>query len=260
LSSKENLPKNTDMKERFLTVVIDRDYGALESLRLMMGLRCPGIEIAAVARTADEGHELIKEFRPDVVFLDFSLPGNTAFDLLDCFPERGFSVVGMADDPEVKIKALKAGVVDFLLKPVRPAYLEDLCAKIRDARTSTSNGSQVNDKVTSIALTHSGGFQVVELSNIMRLQADDNYTKVFSAEGKRYLISRPLKDFERKLPEEMFIRPHKSHMINMFFLKEFIVEDGGVAVLRDGTKIPVSKRKMSVFMSAVKRFSLVIRK
>jgi two-component system LytT family response regulator len=214
--------------------------------------------VVAAARTASEAHSLILETNPDVVFLDFTLPGSGAFDLIECFPERSFSVVGMAESPEMKIKALKAGAIDFVIKPVMGDHLPDILSRVREARAS--HLSQVNDRATSIALSHAGGFKVEELSNIMRLQADDNYTKVFSADGKRYMISRPLKDFERKLPDDVFIRPHKSHMINMFFLKEFATEDGGVAVLKDGTKIPISKRKMSSFMSAVKRFSLVIRK
>jgi len=246
------------MKAKYSTLIVEQQYTALEQLRKSMGLKCPSLEVVAATRTASEAHSLILEMKPEVVFLDFSLPGNEALDLIECFPERNFSVIGMAESTEMKIKALKAGAIDFVIKPVLGDQLPDILGKIRDARTSLL--SQVNDKATSIALSHAGGFKVEELSNIVRLQADDNYTKIFSADGKRYMISRPLKDFERKLPEDIFIRPHKSHMINMFFLKEFATEDGGVAVLKDGTKIPISKRKMSSFMSAVKRFSLVIRK
>lgn len=246
------------MKAKYSTLIVEQQYTALEQLRKSIGLQCPSLDVVAATRSATEAYNLILEMKPDVVFLDFSLPGNAALDLIECFPERNFSVIGMAESSEMKIKALKAGAIEFVIKPVQGAYLPDILCKIRDARTSLL--SQVNEKATSIALSHAGGFKVEELSNIVRLQADDNYTKVFSAEGKRYLISRPLKDFERKLPEEVFIRPHKSHMINMFFLKEFATEDGGVAVLKDGTKIPVSKRKMALFMTAVKRFSLVIRK
>lgn len=246
------------MKPKYSTVIIENQYSKLEDLRRLVALRCPGLHITAVARSAAEAHGLITEMKPEVVFLDFSLPGNDAFDLIDCFPEREFSIVGMASSADLKLKVLKAGAIDFLIKPVSGEHLPELFNRIRESRTSQP--SHVNDKATSIALSHAGGFKVEELSNIIRLQADDNYTKVFSADGKRYLISRPLKDFERKLPEEVFIRPHKSHMINMFFLREFATEDGGVAVLKDGTKIPVSKRKMALFMAAVKRFSLVIRK
>ena len=90
-------------------------------------------------------------------------------------------------------------------------------------------------------------------------QAGDNYTRVFTISGKQYLISRPLKDFERTLPPGIFIRTHKSFMINIQHLKDFTHEDGGVAVLRDGVKVPVSKRKNPLFFGALKKFSLMLR-
>ena len=247
------------MKDRISTVLVDQHYDFANSFRSTMALHCPEFEILAVARTANEGLDIIRELKPQVVFLDFNLDGDSATDLLDCFPEREFSFIALAHTPDMKIKALKQGALEYLIKPLNLGLLVGLADKIRMARESQST-SQVHEKLTSIALSHAGGFSVVELNQIARLQADDNYTKVFTEDGKRYMVSKPLKDFERRLPENVFVRPHKSHMINMFFLKRFLNEDGGVAVLKDGTKIPISKRKMSYFMSAVKRFSLVIRK
>jgi len=247
------------MKDRISTVLVDQHYDFANSFRSTMALHCPEFEILAVARTANEGLDIIRELKPQVVFLDFNLDGDSATDLLDCFPEREFSFIALAHTPDMKIKALKQGALEYLIKPLNMGLLVGLADKIRMARESQST-SQVHEKLTSIALSHAGGFSVVELNQIARLQADDNYTKVFTEDGKRYMVSKPLKDFERRLPENVFVRPHKSHMINMFFLKRFLNEDGGVAVLKDGTKIPISKRKMSYFMSAVKRFSLVIRK
>jgi two-component system LytT family response regulator len=97
-----------------------------------------------------------------------------------------------------------------------------------------------------------------EIENITYLQADDNYTKVFTASGKCYLISRPLKDFERNLVNGLFVRTHKSFMINIKYLKDFTTIDGGVITLNDGVKVPVSKRKNSVFKEAIRKLSLVL--
>ncbi|MFZ9943147.1 MAG: LytR/AlgR family response regulator transcription factor [Bacteroidia bacterium] len=247
------------MKERITTVLVDQQYEFLEKFRALIGLHCPDLEIVAVARTANEAHGLIQELDPQLVILDFNMQGDTATDLLECFPERKFSMIATASNPERKITALKSGALEFLIKPIQLNALNGLGEKIRMARQDFG-GNQVQEKLTSIALTHAGGFSVVDLMEVARLQADDNYTKVYTADGKRYMVSRPLKDFERRLPEDVFVRPHKSHMLNMFFLKKYLNEDGGIAVLKDGTRIPISKRKMSFFMAAVKRFSLVIRK
>jgi two-component system LytT family response regulator len=113
--------------------------------------------------------------------------------------------------------------------------------------------------MTKIALSHANGFTMEFIENITRLQADDNYTRVFTVAGKQYLISRPLKDFERMLPPGIFIRTHKSYMININHLKDFSTEDGGIAVLNDGVKVPISKRKNPLFFGALKKFSLMLR-
>lgn len=247
------------MKERITALIVDQQYDFLERFRNLLGLYCPELEVVAMARTANEAHSLIKDLEPQLVFLDFNMQADSALDLLDCFPDRIFSLIAIAHNPEHKIKALKSGALEFLVKPIQSDSLIGLGERVRLARQHNAN-NQVQEKLTSIALSHAGGFSVVDLMEVARLQADDNYTKVFTKEGKRYMVSRPLKDFERRLPEEVFVRPHKSHMLNMFFLKRFLNEDGGVAELKDGTKIPISKRKMSSFMAAVKRFSLVIRK
>jgi two-component system LytT family response regulator len=151
-------------------------------------------------------------------------------------------------------------VLDYVLKPISIKEIQQAVQKIvahfeKDHIESFSPASSI----TKIALAYSGGFAIEEISNIIRLQADDNYTKVFTKSGKPYLISRPLKDFERTLPTEIFIRVHKSHMINIQYLKDYCNEDGGIAILNEGIKIPVSKRKGPAFLEAIKKFSLMLK-
>ncbi|MFM7823416.1 MAG: response regulator, partial [Bacteroidota bacterium] len=106
------------MKDRISTVLVDQHYDFANSFRSTMALHCPELEIMAVARTANEGLDLIKELKPQVVFLDFNLDGDSASDLLDCFPDRDFSFIALAHAPDMKIKALKQGALEYLLKPL----------------------------------------------------------------------------------------------------------------------------------------------
>lgn len=241
----------------FKAIIVDDEKHGRDNLRAMISNYCPSVQVAGEAGSVAEAQQLIQQQKPDVVFLDILMPQHNGFDLLDHFPNRKFAVIFVSASLDFGIQALKAGVLDYILKPISskelmmatdkiPAYFE----KIR---------KNVNESASKIALAHSSGFAIEEISNLVRLHADDNYTRVFTKEGKQYLISKPLKDFERVLPADMFLRTHKSFMINIHYLKEFSNEDGGLVTLTDGFKIPVSKRKNSVFFEALRKFSLMIK-
>ncbi len=187
------------------------------------------------------------------------MPVHNGFNLLDHFPDRKFVVVFVSASVDYGIKAVKAGVMDYVLKPIDVRELQMAVAKVVSHYCGPHITGFQPDKITRIALSHSNGFNLEAIENIVRLQADDNYTKVFTVSGKQYLISRPLKDFERALPSDHFVRTHKSFIINIRHLKNFSNEDGGVAILNDGIKVPISKRKNSTFFDALKKFSLMLR-
>ena len=150
------------------------------------------------------------------------MPVHNGFDLLDHFPDRKFAVIFVSASVEFGIQAVKAGVLDYVLKPIDIKELQLAVGKIAhyfERNRTFAAGHQ--SKITKIALSHSNGFSMEEIENITRLQADDNYTRVYTVSGKQYLISRPLKDFERALPPGIFIRTHKSYMINIQHLKDF---------------------------------------
>lgn len=245
---------------KFKTLIVDDELHGRENLRLLLTGYCPEIEILGEAVTVSDAIDKIYTLHPEVVFLDILMPLQSGFDLLDHFPERNFVVIFVSASMEFGIQAVKAGVLDYVIKPINISELKATVNKIIQHYNKPDLVSSLqNTKITKIALAYSGGFAIEDLDNIVRLQADDNYTRVFTISGKQYLISRPLKDFERSLPSDIFLRTHKSHMINIQFLKDFCNEDGGIAVLKDGVKVPVSKRKGPVFVGELKKLSLMFR-
>lgn len=246
--------------KKFKTIVVDDERHGRENLKSMLFKNCPAIDVIGDAASVQEASELILNCEPEVVFLDILMPVHNGFDLLDHFPDRKFVIVFVSASVEFGIQAVKAGVLDYVLKPIDIKELQIAVNKIvHYFETQGENRSGNSKEITKIALSHSNGFSMEEISNITRLQADDNYTRVFTVSGKQYLISRPLKDFERALPPGVFIRTHKSYMINIHHLKDFSNEDGGIAVLKDGVRVPVSKRKNPLFFDALKKFSLMLR-
>lgn len=246
--------------KKIKTIVVDDERHGRDNLNSLLTQHCPEIEIAGEAASVGAAKELIITVNPELIFLDILMPVHNGFDLLDLFPERKFGVIFVSASVEFGIQAVKAGVLDYVLKPIDITDLKNAVSKVRPHLELQSNqDASANQKITKIALSHSNGFSIEEIENITRLQADDNYTRVFTVSGKQYLISRPLKDFERALPPGIFIRTHKSFMINIQHLKDFNNEDGGVAILKDGVKVPISKRKNPLFFGALKKFSLMLR-
>ncbi|MDQ3050286.1 MAG: LytTR family DNA-binding domain-containing protein [Bacteroidota bacterium] len=246
--------------KKIKTIIVDDERHGRDNLNALLTQNCPEIEVAGDAASVLAAKELITTIQPELVFLDILMPVHNGFDLLDHFPERKFGVIFVSASVEFGIQAVKAGVLDYVLKPIAITELKSAVSKVR-AYLDMQNYQDypANQKITKIALSHSNGFSIEEIENITRLQADDNYTRVFTVSGKQYLISRPLKDFERALPPGIFIRTHKSFMINIQHLKDFKNEDGGIAILKDGVKVPVSKRKNPLFFGALKKFSLMLR-
>ncbi len=246
--------------KKFKTIIVDDEKPGRENLAALLKNYCGEIEVVGLACSASEAREFILNDEPEIIFLDILMPIQNGFDLLELFPDRKFAVIFVSASVEFGIQAVKAGVLDYILKPINIKELQLAVGKAKQylEKTELENSASHND-ITKIALSHSNGFSMEEISNIIRLHADDNYTRVFTSTGKQYLISRPLIDFERILPSGNFVRTHKSFMINIEHLKDYSHEDGGLAILVDGFKIPVSKRKIAMFLNKVKEYSLMIK-
>jgi len=240
-------------------IVDDEINGRLNLASMLKSNR--EIKVIGEASNVIEAKELILSKKPDVVFLDILMPELNGFNLLDLFPDRTFAVIFVSASVDFGIRALKSGVLDYVLKPISTEELQVALNKIPlyFEKQAFEKVSVRNQEIKKIALSHSTGFVVEDIQDIIRLEADDNYTRVFLNSGKSYLISRPLKDFELCLPSDIFLRVHKSFMLNLHHIKDYSNIDGGIITLSDGYKTPVSKRKNPEFFNALKKHSLMFR-
>lgn len=107
-------------------------------------------------------------------------------------------------------------------------------------------------KLKKLLVNNSLGYTVVEMDNIVRLKADNNYTIIFLADGKEIIVSKTLKDFEGILADKYFIRVHRSDIINLIYLKEFM--SNGNLIMKDGTRLNISRRRHKEFLKVLKTF------
>jgi two-component system LytT family response regulator len=159
------------------------------------------------------------------------------------------------------VKAIKENALDYLEKPIDIEELKNVVAKAAknlEQKTGSLDEDKINRVLQEIAL-HSNfdktivptrdGFVILRNNELIRLEADENYTTLYCVNGKKYVSSKNIKSFEEKLDSHMFMRVHKSHIVNIaFHLKEFNRTEGNVVVLSNGDHVPVSRRKLQEFL------------
>jgi two-component system LytT family response regulator len=160
-------------------------------------------------------------------------------------------VVFVSAHEEFGINAVKAGAADYILKPVNIKELKQTVKKLLIIKNKEIKVETVHE-VDKLVLPASHGFNVLVIDDIIRLEADGCYTKVVMKDGKNTIISRTLKDFESNLPKERFFRIHKSHLINLKYIKEYSKIGGNFITMTDGSRIEISRRKAPEFIQKIK--------
>lgn len=234
------------------SIIVDDEPHGRENLKLLIESFCEGIEVICTAETVIAAKELVLEHKPDVVFLDINMPELDGFDFLECFEKRDFMVVIVSAHSDYGVRAVKTCVEDFLLKPIHIKELNQTVKKLialKEEKEKT--GKEKCD--CKISLPTSSGFEVVEIVDIIRFESDGSYTKVYIKERKPFLISKTLKELEYSLLKCPFYRIHKSHLINLHYIKEYSKSDGGYVTLKDGSSVEISRRKANDFIRTVKK-------
>ena len=247
------------MKNKQLrAIIIDDEIGSIDSLVWDLEQFSKDIKIIGKTQIPVEGIELIKNLSPDLIFLDISMPGMNGFELLESIEDVTFNVVFTTAFDQYAIDAFKANAVDYLLKPVLPEEIERVIEKLK--LNSGTNNLQENLKVfldefqsknesyNTIALPTFEGLEFVDISEIIRCESSSNYTYIHQKNEKPILISKTLKDVEKMLSNQGFIRIHQSHLVNITSIKKYLKGKSGSLILKDGSVIPVSRSKKGDFL------------
>lgn len=246
-------------------LIIDDEENSRDTLRGKLDLFCPEVEIAGEAGSVKEGIEAIQSHKPDAVFLDIKLAGESGFDILEeitKLPGVDPEIVFITAHDEFAIKAIKFSALDYLLKPIDPEELVKSVRKIEEQRglpkkaaslnVLVENIRQASDSPKKIVVPTSDGMHVIKLSDIVRLESSSNYTTFHLKSEKSLLASKTLKEFDSMLTGYNFNRVHKSHLVNMNYLKRYVQTDGGYLILEDGSRIPVANRKKEQLLQTLK--------
>lgn len=228
-------------------IVDDEEYGRKNLLRLIEKY-CPQIKVVACAENIQEAKDEITNKRPELIFLDIQMPGGNGFKLLESFTEPQFSVIIVTAHPDYGIKAVRAGAVDYILKPLRVVELTEAVKRAwQDQHYKRQLKGAFLKESCKISISHTKGVSLICLNDIMYLEADNMYTTMYLADDTPLLISKPIKDFETSLKGDLFLRIHKSYLINFQHLARFTRANGGMVWMKNEVELPVSRRKLPLF-------------
>lgn len=247
--------------ENIKAVIIDDESKAIGSLTQLLKANCPEVTLQQAFTNPEEGIAYLKANAVELLFLDIQMPGKTGFDVLEELADANLKVIFTTAYDHFAIKAIRYNALDYLMKPVAPNEL--VTAVERSRQQSVVQHEQVthlqkfrNDKVPeTIALSTSDGLIFIKLADIMYMEGQGSYTHVTLSGGQKHLVSKNLSAFEEIVCDEQskFFRPHKSFIINLAYISQYIKGDGGEIIMNDKKSITVSRLKKQEFLDMFTR-------
>ncbi len=239
-------------------IIIDDDYPIIDGLILMIKSLNLDVHIIGTATSTNSGIELIDNSLFDILFLDIEIgEKEEGFKLLDKIVNKNFHLVFITAFNQYAVKAFRYSAIDFLLKPINPNHLHDCISKIEAKHNFksyeesikhftelyTSAKSPKTMVVRTIESVH-----VIKIRELIRCEAQGNYTLFCFLNGTTLLTSQTLKKYDELLTIHRFLRVHQSHLINLEHVVRYDKYDGGVLIMTNDQILPVSpSRKSTLF-------------
>jgi two-component system LytT family response regulator len=247
------------MKKKVL--VIDDENRTRDFVKKMIDSFQLDLEVFTDGENVETGIEAINRIQPDIVFLDIQMPDGTGFDVLNSLETKKFEVIFITAYQEYAIKAIKFSALDYILKPIDAEELHSAILTAIDSvdfkkedlqYEALENNIQPGNRRKLVLKTQECVY-IVDLMEIIRCEADKNYTFFFLNSGKKILVSRTLKDFETMLNGYGFFRIQQSHLINLDYLDRYDKHQGGAIIMKDGSALPLSPAKKDQFFKLLER-------
>jgi two-component system, LytTR family, response regulator len=243
--------------QKIKSVIVEDESAAREALKNYLAKYCPQIEIIGEAQNSREAIPLLHELQPQLVFLDVEMPFGNAFDVLEGCKDLHFETIFVTAFSEYSLKALNQSAAYYLLKPIS---IEELILAVNKVQQQlmqqelfnrnqiiVQNFREPKIEKQQVILPTLEGFEVVKMDEIVRLRGNGNFTDIHLSDGSKKMVCRFLKHFDEML-DFPFMRVHKSHIINLNFVKSYHKSLGGYVTLFDDTEIEISVNYKEEFL------------
>jgi two-component system LytT family response regulator len=195
-------------------IIVDDERLARVNLKRLLETH-PEVEIVGEASSCNGAIDLINQNNPQLIFLDIQLSGETGFDLLEMI-ENSIKIIFVTAYDEYAIRAFEVNAIDYLLKPVNPERLKVAIERIVTKETAEKSEAKSYEYSDSIYV-HLNNYasRFIKISSITFIEPVGNYSKIVTIEGKHCLVLKTLKKWQEELPDNNFVRIHRSSIVNI---------------------------------------------
>ena len=243
-------------------IIIDDENKARRLISTLIAEQCPDISEQYEASDLESGVALIKEHKPDIVFLDIEMPKHSGLQIAEFFEpnEINFQIIFITAYNEYAVQAFKLSAVDYILKPIDVTELKNAIAKAQKNIDKNSITDKLDNlkkvfqqlSLNKMILEVPKGILFVSHDDIVLFEADGMYTKVYMKNSETQLICKPLKHFVDQLEDKpIFYKPHRSYLLNLKYMKELSKKDGFHIVMENNKTIPIAKEKKDEFLQMI---------
>lgn len=239
-------------------IIIDDEVHCRKTLSILLKEYCPAIQVVAQCGDGVSGLEAIEKLKPDLIFLDIEMPQMNGFEMLGQLAETPFAIIFTTSYDQYAIKAFRFSALDYLLKPIEPKELIAAVQKISAQKSHPTQEQfelllkQINQKgneFNKIAVPTAEGFELIPAGQVVRCEANGNYTTFFLKNKQKILACRSLGEVEEQLQDfSFFIRVHHSWIANLNEVTKYIRGEGGYLIMSDGSSVNVARSRKEMLM------------
>ena len=240
-------------------LIVDDEVKGAETLRLLLKEHCTEVHVVGVAHSADEAVRRISDLLPDLVFLDISMPYGDGFSMLDNIKNINFEIIFVTAYSEYAVKAFKHSAIDYLLKPIKSSELVNSVKNCQKKLNQSAHLQKLQNQlfffkealtIHKIPIHNRAEITLVDTEDIIRFEADRNYTIIYLMNGKKITSAKSLTDYEKSVPEGIFLRIHKKNLVNRSYINTFKKGERLITTV-DGTVLKVSRQKSALVLAAL---------
>jgi two-component system LytT family response regulator len=244
-------------------LIIDDEQYCIDSLVMKLEPHSAVLTVVGTTTRAAEAAALVAQHKPHLIFLDINLGSINGFELLEQLGQPLPGVIFCTAYDHFAIKAFRYNALDYLLKPVQEEELAAAVAKaaetvvqphLQQIQQAISTLQRKSMGLQKLALPSAAGFELVELTQLVRLEAASNYTRFYLTDGRKITVSKTLKEYEEVLDDEGFARIHQSHIINLKHLTQFNRGKTATVTMQDGMQLDISASRRDQFMGVFRNY------
>ncbi|MBC7849163.1 MAG: response regulator transcription factor [Chitinophagaceae bacterium] len=246
-------------------ILVDDEQRGINALQKLIELHCPQVSIIASFNDPSIVSSRISSLKPDLVFLDIAMPDKNGFEILKEIPVIDFEIIFVTAHNQFALQAFHFSAVDYLLKPVDSDLLKAAVLRAGQRLADKSNNRNLETLVFNtqqnrmmpemkLCIPSLKGFQVINIRDIVFCEAASNYTNFHLLDRSTICASKPIQEYEELLEDAGLLRTHKSFLINMAHIKEYLRGEGGTVLLTNNVEVEVSRRRKEYFINKMKEY------